>query len=89
MTEKKVPMRTCIACRTCKPKRELVRIVKSGDQIFADFTGKANGRGAYVCNDADCIAKLKKQKGLNRAFACQVDDAVYDAVLEAIVGKKD
>ena len=88
MTEKKVPMRTCIACRACKPKRELVRIVKSGDNIFADFTGKANGRGAYVCNDAGCIAKLKKQKGLNRAFACQVDDAVYDAVLEAIVGNE-
>ncbi len=89
MTEKKVPMRTCIACRQNKPKRELVRVVKSGEQVFADFTGKANGRGAYVCKCAECIQKLKKQKLLNRAFSCQVEDAVYDKVLEEILGKEN
>lgn len=80
--EKKIPMRTCIACRTEKPKKELVRVVKFGEEIKLDLTGKANGRGAYVCNDKECIAKLKKQKMLNRAFSCQVEDSVYDAIME-------
>ena len=60
--EKKVPMRTCIACRTSKPKRELIRVVKFNEQITLDKTGKANGRGAYVCDDIECIKKLKKGK---------------------------
>ena len=86
--EKKIPMRTCVACRTEKPKKELIRVVKFGDDIHLDFTGKANGRGAYVCNDKNCIAKLKKQKLLNRAFSCQVDDAVYDAIMEEFLGEQ-
>ena len=87
--EKKVPMRTCIACRTEKPKKELVRVVKLGDEIKLDLTGKANGRGAYVCNDKECIAKLKKQKLLNRAFACQVSDEVYDVVMEEFLNGQE
>lgn len=89
MSEKKVPMRSCIACRTSKPKKELVRIVKSGEEIKADFTGRLNGRGAYVCNDANCIAKLKKQRLLNRAFSCEVNDTVYDVISEEILGKEN
>lgn len=85
--EKKIPMRTCIACRESKPKRELVRVVKFGEEIKLDFTGKMNGRGAYVCNDKACIEKLKKQRLLNRAFSCQVDDGVYDAIMEEFLGK--
>ena len=85
--EKKVPMRTCIACRSEKNKRELIRVVKSGDEIKLDLTGRANGRGAYVCNDKECIAKLKKGKLLNRAFSCAVDDAVYDEIAEEFLGK--
>ena len=86
--EKKVPMRTCIACRAEKPKRELVRVVKFGEEIKLDLTGKANGRGAYVCNDKECIAKLKKQKMLSRAFSCQVADQVYDAIMEEFLGNE-
>lgn len=83
--EKKIPMRTCIACRTEKSKRELIRVVKFGDEIKLDLTGKANGRGAYVCNDKECIAKLKKGKMLNRAFSCQVSDETYDLIMEAFL----
>ena len=83
--EKKVPMRTCIACRTEKSKRELIRVVKVGDEIKLDLTGKANGRGAYVCNDKECIAKLKKGKMLNRAFSCQVSEETYDCIMEAFL----
>ena len=83
--EKKIPMRTCIACRKAKPKRERVRVVKFGEEIKLDLTGKANGRGAYVCNCKECIAKLKKSKLLNRAFSCQVSDEIYDSIMEAFL----
>lgn len=86
---KKVPMRTCIACKTAKPKKELIRVVKFNDDISLDKTGKLNGRGAYVCNDEQCIAKLKKQKLLNKAFSCQVEDIVYDKIMEDFIGKQD
>ena len=75
--DKKVPIRTCIACRTAKPKKELIRIVKSGEEISLDKTGRKNGRGAYICNDIECFNKLKKQKSLNKVFSCAVDDEVY------------
>ncbi|MBO4251543.1 MAG: YlxR family protein [Clostridia bacterium] len=85
--EKKVPMRTCIACRACKPKKELIRIVRSDEDISLDRTGKKNGRGAYICDDANCIAKLKKGKLLNRAFSCSVSDEIYDKIAEEFRGK--
>ena len=87
--EKKIPMRTCIACRSNKPKRELLRVVKFNDEINLDFTGKLNGRGAYVCNDKECVQKLKKQKLLNRAFEMQVSDEIYDKIMEDFLGKQD
>lgn len=87
--EKKVPIRTCIACKTAKPKKELIRVVKFNDEIKLDLTGKMNGRGAYVCNDVNCIKKLKKQKLLNRTFSCQVEDCVYDKIMEDFLGKQD
>lgn len=85
--EKKVPMRTCIACKACKPKKELLRIVRSEDGISLDKTGRKNGRGAYVCNDEKCILKLKKGRCLNRAFSCEVSDADYDGITEEFFGK--
>lgn len=87
--ERKIPMRTCIACKSSKPKKELIRVVRAGEEIKLDLTGKANGRGAYVCNDAACVEKLKKQKLLNRAFSCQVSDEVYDGILEEFLGKQN
>ncbi len=87
--EKKIPMRTCIACRVSKPKRELIRVVKFNEEIKLDKTGKLNGRGAYVCNDEACISKLKKQKLLNRAFSCQVDESVYDKIMEDFLGEQE
>lgn len=81
--EKKIPMRMCIACKTMKPKKELIRVVKSGEEIFLDKTGRANGRGAYVCNDEECIKKLKKQKLLSRVFGISVEQEVYDKIEES------
>ncbi len=85
--EKKVPIRTCIVCKTAKPKKELCRIVKSGEEINFDLTGRANGRGAYVCNNEECIKKLKKTKALSRAFSCEVEDSVYLKIEEQFLGK--
>lgn len=87
--EKKVPMRMCVACKTVKPKKDLIRIVKSGEDISLDKTGRKNGRGAYICNDPACVEKLKKQKILNRVFSMQVDTPVYDKILEDFFGKEE
>ncbi|MBQ9514445.1 MAG: YlxR family protein [Clostridia bacterium] len=87
-TEKKVPMRMCIACRQMKPKKELLRIVKTEDGVIIDESGKKNGRGAYICDSSDCALKLKKQKILNKVFSCEVDATVYDAIGEKLSGKK-
>lgn len=86
--EKKIPMRMCVCCREMKPKKEMLRIVKSGDEITLDLTGKKNGRGAYICDDENCIKKLRKQKVLNRVFSVNVDDAVYEKIEENFFGKK-
>ena len=70
--------RMCIACRQMSDKKDLKRIVKNSDgQIFVDMTGKANGRGAYICSSKECMQKLKKQKLLNKAFKYAVDEKVY------------
>lgn len=84
--EKKTPIRTCIACRTAKPKKELIRIVKYGEEISLDRTGRKNGRGAYICDDKACLDKLKKGKILNKVFSCQVDDSVYAKIEEDFLG---
>ncbi len=86
---KSVPMRTCIACREMKPKKEMTRVVRTADgDIFADPTGKAAGRGAYICNEPACLKKLGDKKLLNRAFSANVDESVYRGVEENILGEK-
>lgn len=79
MTTKKVPMRMCTGCREMKPKKELIRIVKTAEgEIKLDATGKLNGRGAYVCKDKECLAKINKSNALARAFETAVDSSIYD-----------
>lgn len=66
----------------------MLRIVKNSEEkIFLDFSWKAAGRGAYICDNPDCIKKLKKGRLLNKVFSCAVDDAVYTAVEEEYFGK--
>lgn len=80
---RKVPMRMCVGCREMKPKVELLRVVKpqEGDARI-DRTGKAQGRGAYVCGHIECLRKAKKSRALERALEAQIDEAVF-AQLEA------
>ncbi len=78
MTVKKTPMRMCTGCHEMKPKRELIRVVKTPEgEIKLDFTGKLNGRGAYICKNAECLKKAQKQNSLSRAFATAVTAEVY------------
>ena len=75
---KKVPMRKCIGCNEMKPKKELVRVVKNKEgEISLDLTGKKAGRGAYLCQNPDCLAAARKHRGLERAFSCRIPDEIY------------
>ena len=86
---KKIPLRMCIACRELKEKKAMLRIVKNQEgEIFLDFSSKASGRGAYICDNPDCIKKLKKQRLINKTFSCEVEDKVYTAIEEEYFGKK-
>lgn len=81
MKPKKVPMRMCVGCREMKPKRELLRVVRSPEgEISFDLTGRRNGRGAYVCRSSQCLERAIRQKQLERAFSAPVSDAVRDAL---------
>ena len=88
MENKKVPMRTCVACRACKPKVELIRIVKVYDNFDIDFTGKLNGRGTYICNCHECFEKLIKNRILNKCFKQNISSEVYDKLKEKYFGEK-
>lgn len=80
---KKVPLRQCTGCREMKPKRELIRVVRSPEnEISLDFKGKAPGRGAYVCPNMDCLKKAIKSKALERAFNTKIPDEIYQQLEE-------
>lgn len=79
MRAKKIPMRMCTGCGEMKPKKELVRVVKNSQgEINLDRTGKAPGRGAYVCNNLDCLKKARKNRRIERSFQCRIPDEIYD-----------
>lgn len=87
MKTKKVPMRMCLGCREMKPKRELVRIIRTPEgEIRLDTTGKASGRGAYLCRNAECLKQSIKTRALSRAFDAAVGDEVFQALEKEING---
>ena len=68
-----------------KPKKELVRVVKTPeDEILIDLTGRKNGRGAYICRDAECLKKARKSKRIEKSFQCSIPDEVYDKMEEEL-----
>ena len=78
---KKIPMRQCVGCREMKPKKELIRVVRSPEGVVSlDFKGKLPGRGAYVCPDPACLAKARKSKALERAFSAPLPSEVWEAL---------
>ena len=85
MHQKKIPMRMCTGCGEMKPKKELVRVVKSPEgEVSLDLTGKKPGRGAYVCRSAGCLKAARKARRLERAFSCRIPDTVYDRMEEEL-----
>ncbi len=75
----KIPMRQCTGCREMKNKKEMMRVLKTGDgEIVLDTTGRKNGRGAYLCYSLDCLAKARKNKGLERSLKMEIPQEVYD-----------
>lgn len=85
---KKIPQRTCIGCNIQKNKNELIRIVMNKEgMIFVDKTGRANGRGAYICNNINCLEKTIKTKRLERTFDTQISSEVYDELRRDITSQ--
>lgn len=86
---KKIPQRTCLGCGETKPKQELIRIVRQNDgSIFVDKTGKANGRGAYICNNIECLEKAIKSKRLDKNFKIEINNEIYESLRGVIIGKE-
>ena len=76
---KKIPQRQCLGCNEHKPKKELLRVVRSPEgEISLDFTGKKSGRGAYICRDVRCLKKARKSRRIDRNLECAIPEEVYD-----------
>ena len=83
-----VPLRMCLACREMKPKKEMLRVVKTADgEVFADASGKAAGRGAYICSAEACRKKLDDKKLLHKAFSTDISVEVYREIKEETLDK--
>ena len=79
MHQRKVPLRMCTGCGEMKPKKELVRVVRSPEgEISLDMTGRKPGRGAYVCRSIECLRQARKARRFEKAFSCQIPEEVYD-----------
>ena len=81
MKEKKVPMRMCVGCREMKPKKELLRVVRSPEgSLSVDATGRKPGRGAYVCRSAECLKKAMRSHAIDRALGVTVPQELYETL---------
>jgi len=81
MAEKKIPLRKCTGCNEMKPKKELIRVLKTTEEeIILDKTGKKNGRGAYLCNSLECFKLARKSRGLERSLQVKIPDELYETL---------
>jgi len=85
MKQKKIPMRMCVGCREMKPKRELIRVVRSPEgEVSMDPVGKKPGRGAYVCRNPECLKRAIKQRQLERQLEVQLTAEVVESLQAAM-----
>ena len=85
--QKKIPQRQCMGCRERKAKKELIRVVRCVDgTVSLDFSGKLNGRGAYICPDAQCLQKAQKARSLERSLEVPIPQEVYDHLIREMEG---
>lgn len=86
MREKKIPLRKCSGCGEMKPKKELIRVVRSPEgEIALDLTGRKAGRGAYVCPSLSCLQAARKAHRLERSFGCAIPSEVYDRMEQELM----
>ena len=84
--QKKIPMRKCVGCGEMKDKKDLIRIIRTGEgEILLDATGKANGRGAYICKSAECLKKAARNKGLERSLKAQIPGEVLERIEKELI----
>ncbi len=89
MKQKKVPVRMCVACRQGKPKKELIRIVRNKEgSVGVDLTGKAQGRGAYLCPSVQCLEKAIKSRALQRALECELTEEMASEIKRVILRRE-
>ena len=87
MQQKKIPIRRCVGCGEGKPKKELVRVVRSAaGEVNLDLTGRMPGRGAYLCRDTECLRKARKARRLEKEFSQAIPDEVYDRLEKELGG---
>lgn len=78
---KKIPMRQCVGCQEMKNKKEMIRVIRTGEgEFLLDATGRKNGRGAYICPNQECLKKAIKGKGLERSFKQAIPKEVYESL---------
>lgn len=78
MANKKIPMRQCVGCGEMRAKKELIRVIRTEEEIQIDATGKKNGRGAYLCANMECLKRARKTKGLERSLKVPISAEVYE-----------
>jgi len=82
---RKVPMRQCLGCNEHKPKREMIRVVRTPDgAVELDFVGKKSGRGAYICPKRSCFAKARKSKRIENILEVKLPEEIYDRMEQSI-----
>lgn len=85
---KSLPQRTCIGCNSKKNKNELIRIVKNKERnISIDKTGKAAGRGAYICDNIECLERAIKTKKIDKAFEMKINNEIYESLRGVMIDK--
>ena len=88
--QKKIPQRQCMGCRERKAKREMIRVVRMTDgNVSLDFSGKLNGRGAYICPDPECLKKAQKTRSLERRLEVPIPETVYERLAAEMEGAEN
>lgn len=83
--KKKIPLRKCLGCGEMRPKKELLRVTHNLQGVISvDVTGRAHGRGAYICNSKQCFEKAKKAKAFNKAFKSDVPEEIYENLMKEL-----
>ncbi len=88
--QRKIPLRQCLGCNEHKPKKQLLRVVRTPEgEICLDFIGKRSGRGAYICHDVRCLRKARKSGRIDRSLGVEIPAEIYDAMEEQLRSETD